>query len=119
MANDIGPSALVTGCTDETYGYVENLDISDAVEDTEARNGAGDIVAVNFSGRKKTATFTYIWRTATGNPSAQVGTGTAISISDSDIGTGDWYVTNASSTKTQGGYFRQSITANNYPDLAS
>ena len=119
MANDIGPSALVVGCTDETFGYMESMEVSEAVEESNARNGAGDIVAANFYGKVKTMTATMIWRTATGNWSAQVGTGTAISVSDSDIGSGDWYVTEASQAKAQGDYFRQTITAKQYPDLAS
>lgn len=118
MANDIGPSALVTGVTDETFGYIENLDIEDTVEETVARNGAGDIVAVNYSGRVRTATFDYIWLTDTGNPAAAVGTGAAQALTDA-IGSGDWYVVTSSKKKAQGEYYRNGCTAKQYPDLDS
>ena len=118
MANDIGPSALVWATTDETWGYVENIEVAESVEETNARNAAGDIVAANYHGKVLTLTCDYIWLTDTGNPGAQVGTGTAIAITDA-IASGDWYVTNASKKKTQGDAYRQSITAKQYPDLDS
>lgn len=119
MANAIGTSTLVKGCTDETFGYMESMEVTEAVEESNARNGAGDVIGANFYGKVKTLTATMIWRTATGNWSAQVGTGTAIAVTDSDIGSGDWYVTECSQAKAQGDYFRQSITAKQYPNLSS
>lgn len=117
MANDIGPAALVTGCTDETFGYVENIEVTETVEETTIKNGAGDIVAANYHGKVRTLTCTYIWLTNTGSPNAQVGTGSAFTFSESDIQTGNWYVTECSKTKAQGDYYRNNITAKQYPDL--
>lgn len=118
MANDIGPSALVWATTDETWGYVENLDVTTTVEEANARNAAGDVVAANYYGQVKTLTCDYIFLSDTSNPADDVGNGTAIAISDG-IGSGDWYVTQSSKKKTQGDAYRQSIVAKQYPDLDS
>ena len=82
MATQIGTDALCWGCTDHAWGYFTNFAIEESVTATEAKNGAGETVDVEFHGKHWVVTGTYTYRTRTDgdSPDYEVGTGAAIDL---------------------------------------
>ena len=118
MATQIGTDSLVWGCTDESYGYFEGLEVDEAVESTEARNGAGEITNIEYYGKVHTMSGTYIYRT-TGGPLSQVGSGTGITVTDTELNVGTVYVDRVKKTKAQGEFYKIEFEGRYFPSLAS
>jgi hypothetical protein len=119
MANQIGSANLIFGCTDETYGYIQSFEVAENTDEQTIKNGAGDVVGAGFSGNTFTCSGEYIMIAAAGfgDPVAQVGTGTAITITDARS-PGDLYVTSATKSLTVDDFMKVSFTAKNFPNLA-
>lgn len=103
MSVRVGDSRLEFGTTDETWGLVQTVSSDESVEETPARNGSNDIVAVEFTNQMKNVSFTYLYRNQdTGiAPTARIGTDTPITLQTSgdiiyvvrvttDWSNGDW-----------------------------
>tara|TARA_R110002096_G_scaffold360482_1_gene553386 strand:- start:66 stop:425 length:360 start_codon:yes stop_codon:yes gene_type:complete len=119
MSAKIGSANLVFGVTDETYGYVQNLEFSENADEQLVKDGAGDVVGAGFSGKVVTVSGEYIVIAAAGfgDPAAQVGTGTAITLTDT-TSPGDIYISQATKSKTVDDFLKVSFTGKYFPDLA-
>ena len=85
-ATQIGADKLIFGTLDFAYGFFENLEFSETIEKTEATNADGDIVQVQFSGRKIEVTGTYTWRSNAGPAgTAALDTGVSITIAIAEL----------------------------------
>ena len=98
-----GEAALVFGTDDETFGYFESLESSAGTEIARVSNGAGDIKAAEFYGKETNVRGRYVWRTDTGSPAAAVGTGSTITLTDSEIGAAI-FIQSATKAKSQGAF---------------
>ena len=99
----IGDSRLVYGTTDQTWGYVRTIKVEKTSEKSEAKNGRGDTIAVEFynEGEEKVSGSYYYLTGMTGGPATEVGTGAEITVAEAGgtiridkVGksyqTGDW-----------------------------
>jgi hypothetical protein len=98
-----GEAALVYGTDDETFGYFESLESAENTEIVRAMNGAGDIKAAEFHGKETNVRGRYVWRTSTSAPDATVGSGSTITLSDTEIGAAI-YIQSATTSKSQGAF---------------
>lgn len=114
----IGEVGLIFGTTDETYGYITDLSMNENVQEVEASDGDGEIQAVQQFGKRTDASFTYTFRVVTGAPTAQVGTGVAINLTDTVFASLDLYVKSATTNRIQNGFTTMSIEATNWPSIA-
>ena len=119
MAAKIGSANLVHGCTDETYGYVQSFEIEESSTATDVKNGAGNVVGVGYTGNVHSCSGEYIVIAAAGfgDPVAQVGTGTAITMADA-ISPGDIYIESATKSKTVDNFLTVSFSGRYFPNLA-
>ena len=101
-AATIGESALVFGTTTETWGWIENISEGEEVSVKEVSDNDGDIVAVGMYGKKHPISGTYVFRTNTSSPKAQVGTGTTVTVQDVDANSGAIHITRCTIEKTGG-----------------
>ena len=110
---DIGP---IFGTTDQTYGYIESVEKTKEVQESEITNGQGDIVGVDQFGGKTNVSFEYTFQSITGAvDESDVGTGVVITVPD--LG-GDAYVRSATVSKSKApGYLTYRIEATIWPDL--
>ncbi len=77
----------VYAATDEAFGFVKNLTAETTAQGPlEVMNGAGVIKSKLQWGLKTRVSGTFIYQGSPAAWSAQVGTGTAITITDTDIG---------------------------------
>lgn len=125
-ANQVGESDLVFGVTDETYGFFETLEYEVQSEKKEAMDGDGDVVGVAWHSKKTRVTGSYVYLNSgnTSEPSQQVGTGTPITITNTDglpsaDGPGDIYIDRAKETFAKADYKKVDFEGTFYPDLAS
>jgi len=99
----IGDSRLVYGTTDQTWGYVRTVKVETTSEKSEAKNGRGETIAVEFynEGEQKVSGSYYYLSGMTGGPATEVGTGAEITVAEAGgsiridkVGksyqTGDW-----------------------------
>jgi len=116
MSTRIGDSRLVHGVEDEVWGYVQNIKEVSGSKKSEAPNGAGNTVSVEFSnvGEKKvTGTYFYL-SDQTGGPLNLVGSTTGVTITDV---TGTIYVDNAGKTRSSGDWCMIDFEGTVYPFL--
>ena len=85
-ANSVGESDLIFGVTGETWGYITDLQVSEAAETAEATDSDGDIKGVTFFSRRHNVTGTFTHLTTSplddDDPRKEVGSGTTISITN-------------------------------------
>lgn len=99
----IGDSRLVYGTTDQTWGYVRTVKVETTSEKSEAKNGRGETIAVEYynEGEQKVSGSYYYLTGMTGGPATEVGTGAEITVAEAGgairidkVGksyqTGDW-----------------------------
>jgi hypothetical protein len=115
--------AAVFGCTDETYGYVMNLQFQPTCRKRESGNGAGVIKNVDYTAHKTLCTGEYVYVGDDANdPLSQVGSGTAITLSDAES-PGNIYIDSAAKILNGGPEtateMRVRFTGTYYPDLAA
>lgn len=113
----IGETGQVFGTTDETYGYITDLSINENVQEVESSDGDGEIQAVQQYGKKIEASFTYTFRSALLSPVLQVGTGTAINLTDTAFAALDLFVKSAVTNRIQNGFTTVSIEATSWPEV--
>lgn len=114
----VGASTITYGVTNESYGYFEDLSWSETSEVLEAADGDGDIVGAAFHGNKTEFTGTYIHLLSVSSPDINVGNGTAITLSDSDVSGKPFYISNATTNKTNGSFKSVTFTGTYWPNLA-
>jgi len=114
----IGDSRLVYGTADETWGYIQNLKIEKSAEKSEARNGAGEKVAVEMYnvGEEKVSGSFYFLTGMTGGPDTEVGSITGCSITGA---TGTVYVEKSSATRSVGNWKVIDFEGTYYPSLVN
>lgn len=117
MPNTIGAAGLVIGCTDTGYGYVTEISITKPSSKVVAKNGAGQVKGAAMTPEPWEASITYTHLSDSGAAHQQVGTGTAMTFSDSDLSGKNWYVDTAEMTKSNEGYKTWQITMTYYPNL--
>lgn len=118
----IGDSRLVYGTTDQTWGYVRTVKVEKTSEKSEAKNGRGDTIAVEFynEGEEKVSGSYYYLTGMTGGPATEVGTGAEITVAEAGgtiridkVGksyqTGDWMTVDF-----EGTYYPHLVTAGFY-----
>lgn len=118
----IGDSRLVYGTTDQTWGYVRTVKVETTSEKSEAKNGRGDTIAVEFynEGEEKVSGSYYYLTGMTGGPATEVGTGAEITVAEAGgtiridkVGksyqTGDWMTVDF-----EGTYYPHLVTAGFY-----
>ncbi len=112
----IGDSRLVFGVSDEVWGYVQNIKEDVESEKGEAKNGAGQDVAVEkFNVGKKTVTGTYLWLSdQTGGPIDLVGSEDGLVITNVD---GTIYIDNAGKARAMGEWCMIDFSGTHYPHL--
>ena len=118
MAADIGNANLVFGVTDEAFGYVQNLEFKQQVDSQQISNGAGNVVGAAFSQKVTEVSGEYIVIAAAdnGNVDNHVGTGTAITLSDTES-PGDIYITESTVKTTNDNFKSVSFSGTYFPDL--
>ena len=118
MAADIGHANLVFGVTDEAFGYIQNLEFKQTVDSQQITNGAGNVVGAAFSQKVTEVSGEYIVIAAANNGAAdeQVGTGTAITFTDSE-NPGDIYITESTVRLTNDNFKVVSFTGTHFPNL--
>ncbi len=118
MAADIGHANLVFGVTDETFGYIQNLEFKQTVDSQQITNGAGNVVGAAFSQKVTEVSGEYIVTAAADNGTIdeQVGTGTAITLTDSE-NPGDIYITESTVRLTNDNFKVVSFTGTHFPNL--
>ena len=111
----IGEAGPIFGTTDVAYGYIESVEKSTEVQESEITDGDGDIVGVDQYGKKTNVSFEYTFRAIGGPGEASVGAGTTITVPD--LG-GECYVRTATETKSKApGYLTYRIEGTIWPDL--
>lgn len=118
----IGDSRLVYGTTDQTWGYVRTVKVETTSEKSEAKNGRGETIAVEFynEGEQKVSGSYYYLTGMTGGPATEVGTGAEITVAEAGgtiridkVGnsyqTGDWMTVDF-----EGTYYPHLVTAGYY-----
>ena len=127
-ANSIGEADLIFGVTDDLWGYFESLDVSEAVDTVEAMDGDGDIKGVTFQSARHTVTGTFVHLTTVGpdsdDPRQQVGTGTAIEVTNASNTLPNFvrttiYVTEATERQSNTDYMRCDFTGRMDANLGS
>lgn len=112
-----GDSRLIFGCTDETYGYVTAVDVSQEPEKKEAPNGQGNVVAVEYFNKQKKCKGTYYFLTgATGDPNSIVGDGTTVTLTDIGLAI---HIEKASKARQVGNWAMINFEGVYYPDLVA
>lgn len=115
----IGETGLVFGTEDETYGYFNSLVVNPVVQEVKASDGDGEIQAVQQYGKETGVTFDYVFRTATGAPTLQVGTGTPINLVDTEFNSLDVYINSASTTRTLNGFTTVAIVGTEWAEITT
>jgi hypothetical protein len=113
-----GEAALIFGTTDQSWGYLTNMTDAETTEMIEASNGAGDIKAAEFFGKKRNVTGTYIYRSETSSPELQIGTGTTVTVTDTELG-GAVYIQNVTRNKSQGEFYTLDFEGWIWPSLGT
>jgi|TARA_Y100000310_G_scaffold334801_2_gene415373 hypothetical protein len=114
----IGTSTLEFGITDDTWGLIQNLSYNEAVQETRAIDGDGDVVGAAFSQKLITVSGTYLFVADLNSPDSQVGTGTAITLSDGDT-PGSIYITSSTINKSNSEFKSIDFEGIYYPNLGS
>jgi hypothetical protein len=117
MPNTIGAAGLVIGCTDTAYGYVTDISISKPATEVLVKNGAGQTKGAAHTPEPWEASITYTVFSESGAAHLQVGTGTPMTFSDTDLSGKNWYVTNAEMTKSNEAYKVWAITMKYFPNF--
>ena len=122
MATQIGTDSLIWGTTDQTWGYVENLSVKESHNKTFQKDGAGEVVAVEFSEEHNTVSGSYVYRTS-GGPLAQIGSGTSIDLSSQDDMGRDTelatvYIDTATTAVSVDNFMKVDFEGEYYPNLA-
>lgn len=114
----IGDSRLVYGTTDQTWGYVQMVKVEETSEKATAKNGGGDTVAVEFfnAGEQKVSGSYYYLTGMTGGPATEVGTGTAVTVSEAG---GDVYIDKVGNTYQMGDWQVVDFEGTYYPHLVN
>jgi hypothetical protein len=112
----IGDSRLVHGVDDEVWGYVQNIKEDTSSEKSEAKNGTGEDIAVEyFNAGKKAVTGSYFYLAdQTGGPVDLVGDVDGCSITNV---TGTIYIDSAGKTRTSGDWCVIDFSGTYYPHL--
>ncbi len=119
MANaTIGTSGLVFATTDDTYGLIQNLSFNETTQETRASDGVGDVVGAGFYGNLTECSGTYLFEADLNSPSAHVGDGTAVTLSDADS-PGNIFITSATTNKSNTEFKSVDFDGIYYPDLGS
>jgi len=116
MAVRLGDSRLVFGVEDEVWGYVQNIKEDESAEVSEAKNGAGADVAVEFFnvGKNKiTGSFFYL-SDQTGGPDGHIGDATGCAITNI---TGTIYINRAGKARASGAWVIVDFEGTYYPHL--
>jgi hypothetical protein len=115
-AQRVGDSHLTFGCTDQNWGYISNLTFDKGFQTTEAVNGQGDVVGFEMFQESQKCRGEYLYRAGSGSPSALVGTGTALSITDIGV---SFYITSCSEVWSQGEWRKITFEGIYYPNMGS
>ena len=115
----IGDSNVLFGCTDEGWGFVQNMTVDDSVDMAEGQNGQGNVVVAELYNQKKRCSGEYIYRNGSGDPVSLIGTNTAITFTDALFGTVSFYITSASQAKRLGDWLKVSFEGMYWPNLGS
>ena len=113
-----GEAALVFGTDDETFGYFESLESSAGTEIARVSNGAGDIKAAEFYGKETSVRGRYVWRTSASAPDATVGSGSTITLTDTELGAAI-FIQSATKSKSQGAFMSVDFEGWLWPSLGS
>jgi uncharacterized glyoxalase superfamily protein PhnB len=132
-STQIGDSSLIWGVGKEveTYGYFESLEYNDTVEVEEATDADGNIVHATKHGNKQAVSGSYIYRDKTGtgsqSPDTLVTTGTTLSLNltghdakspfNTGEGSGEIYITSASTKYAKGSFKVVDFEGMIWPDL--
>jgi hypothetical protein len=119
MPNTIGQTGLVIGCASAAYGYFTNISVTKPATEVVAKDGAGLVKGVAFTVEPWEAQVTITFLSDSGAPWGQVGTGTAVTFSDTELSGRNWYITNATMTKSNEEYKVWELTMKHYPNLGS
>lgn len=82
MPTKVGTANIIFGTKDESWGYVDNLSISNEAEKHETKNGDNDTVAVTYHSHKQaiSGTFTCVSETTPTGPMQESPIGKQINI---------------------------------------
>jgi len=116
MGTRLGDSNIAYGCTDETWGYVQNVKHDKGPAQAEAMQGDGEVVAVEFYDERQVVTGEYIYKSVTGDPWDVVGTDTTLTLTDVGVAI---YITSVSASRTTGDWKKVSFEGTYYPSLGS
>ena len=109
----IGDSRLIFGVDDESFGYMSAKAVDKATNKVEAPDGNGDTVAVEYNNLQYTVTGTFTYFTGESSPYDEVGSGTAVTITD----VGQVYIESATTNWTSGDWSEIAFTGMIYPNL--
>ena len=115
------PNIDTFGCTDETYGYFRNLQISNVCQRRLVHSGAGVVKYRNSYSTVNTVTGEYVYIATDTAVSGKLGTDVALTISDGDS-PGNIYLNEYTITKTGGENPQEKVcrfVGEYYPSLAS
>ena len=115
------PNFPTFGCTDETFGYFQNLRVRATSEKRLGFAGDGTIKYRNSFGKRSIVEGEYVYVADDSTVSGKVGTDTALTITDGDS-PGNIYVDEYEITKTGGENPDGKVcrfVGEYYPDLAS
>lgn len=121
MAEVVGVSGVAFGCTDETYGYVQDVSINWQVTPGRALNGAGEVIAVGYYEKVGEYTIEMIIK-VTADAADFYNVGKVISFTDglsSDIASLDPVARIVERTKTNTGWYRVRVTGDVFPLIAA
>lgn len=114
----IGDSRLVFGATDEVWGYIQNLTEDIESSKSEAKNGAGNVIAVETTnvGQKEVKGDYLFLDGQTGTPLELIGSATGMTLQDV---TGTIYISKCSKPRKQGDWLVVSFSGTHYPHLVN
>ena len=119
MANRVGDSNVLFGCTDEPYGYVQNMTIEESVQTAYAAGGQGDNKAFEMFNQGQKCSGEFIYRNGSGGPDDVVGTATAITFTDTEFGVVAFYITRIRKSKRFDDYYKIQFDGEYWPNLGS
>ncbi len=112
-----GDSRLVSGCTDETFGYVSAVEVSKEPQKIEAPKGNGGTAAVEYFNKQEKCKGTYYFLTGvSGAPLDAVGDGSTIAIADAGLSI---QIEKASKARQVGQWAIVNFEGTYYPDLVN
>lgn len=115
-ATSIGLNTVFFGLSAESGVVVQNFTSTDTAETTEISKHDGTHSAVAFSNRRINVSLSGNSSTA---PNATIGASLSLSANATAVSSGDYYVTDVSSTQTADGFQTFDISASKFPALGT